>query len=185
MHHRRAIHLIIEKIPLLIAAVGACVVTYTVQKRAVGAIPPLPLLWRAENAVASYVIYIWKTVWPARLAVFYPHPNNGLALWAVCVAAAFLLAVTLAVIVVRRERPYLFTGWFWYLGMLLPVIGLIQVGEQGHADRYTYLPHIGLFAYQQPAGSPGFPIYTSCSEAIPPFDTPARPALRPQLRFGN
>ena len=145
MHHRRAIHLIIEKIPLLIAAVGACVVTYTVQKRAVGAIPPLPLVWRAENAVASYVIYIWKTVWPTRLAVFYPHPNNGLALWAVCVAAAFLLAVTLAVIVVRRERPYLFTGWFWYVGMLLPVIGLIQVGEQGHADRYTYLPHVGLF----------------------------------------
>src|SRR2546423_5946267 len=146
IHHRRAIHrLIMEKIPLMIAAAGACVVTYTVQKRAVGAIPPLPLLWRAENAVASYVIYIWKTVWPTRLAVFYPHPNNGLALWAVCVAAAFLLAVTLAVIVVRRERPYLFTGWFWYVGMLLPVIGLIQVGEQGHADRYTYLPHIGLF----------------------------------------
>src|SRR5207237_3289075 len=78
-------------------------------------------------------------------AVFYPHPNNTLAIWHVVLAIGFVLAISLAAIVFRSERPYLFTGWFWYLGMLVPVIGLVQVGEQGHADRYTYLPHIGLF----------------------------------------
>ena len=137
--------LLLEKIPLLVLSACACVITFVLQKRATGAIPPLPFLWRVQNAVASYVIYIWETLWPTRLAVFYPHPNNTLAIWEVILAIGFLLAVTVAAIVFRRERPYLFTGWFWYLGMLAPVIGLVQVGEQGHADRYTYLPHIGLF----------------------------------------
>jgi len=116
-----------------------------VQKRATGAIPPLPWLWRVENAFATYVIYVWKTLWPTRLAVFYPHPNYTLAIWEVMLAIGLLLAITVAAIVFRRERPYLFTGWFWYVVMLTPVIGFVQVGEQGHADRYTYLPHIGLF----------------------------------------
>ena len=137
--------LFLEKLPLLILSAGSCVITFVLQKRAAGAIPPLPLLWRVQNAVASYVIYVWKTLWPTRLAVFYPHPNDTLATWEVMLAIGLLLAITVAAIVFRRERPYLFTGWFWYLGMLVPVIGLIQVGEQGHADRYTYLPHIGLF----------------------------------------
>src|SRR5439155_17672648 len=143
---RRVIRrLFLEKLPLLVLSAGSCVITFVVQKRATGAIPPLPLLWRVENAFASYVIYVWKTLWPTHLAVFYPHPNNTLPIWEVILAIVFLLTITLAAIVFRRERPYLFTGWFWYLGMLVPVIGLIQVGEQGHADRYTYLPHIGLF----------------------------------------
>jgi tetratricopeptide (TPR) repeat protein len=77
--------------------------------------------------------------------VFYPHPNDTLALWGVISAILLLLAITASTIVFRKQRPYLLTGWFWYLVMLLPVIGIIQVGEQGHADRYTYLPHIGLF----------------------------------------
>jgi len=84
-------------------------------------------------------------LWPTRLAVFYPHPNDTLATWQVVLAIAFLLAITYAAIVWRDKRPYLFTGWFWYLVILVPVIGLVQVGEQGHADRYTYLPSIGLF----------------------------------------
>ena len=137
--------LLLEKIPLLILSMGACTVTYILQKRAAGAIPPLPLLWRVQNAFASYAIYVWKTLWPTDLAVFYPHPNDTLAVWKVISAIVFLLAVTASAIFFRKQRPYLFTGWFWYLVMLLPVIGLIQVGEQGHADRYTYLPHIGLF----------------------------------------
>jgi Flp pilus assembly protein TadD len=145
-NQRRIIQrLLLEKIPLLVLSAGACVITFILQKRATGAIPPLPFLWRVQNAFASYVIYIWKTLWPTRLAVFYPHPNNTLAIWEVILAIGFLLAVTVAAIVFRGQRPYLFTGWFWYLGMLVPVIGLVQVGEQGHADRYTYLPHIGLF----------------------------------------
>jgi hypothetical protein len=137
--------LFLEKLPLLVLSAVCCVITFILQKRAVGAIPPLPFLWRVQNAFVTYVIYIWKTFWPPRLAVFYPHPNDTLAIWEIVLAIGLLLAMTTAAIIFRRERPYLFTGWFWYLGLLLPVIGLIQVGEQGYADRYTYLPHIGLF----------------------------------------
>src|SRR6266446_3926055 len=137
--------LFLEKIPLLFLSAASCVITFVLQKRATGAIPPLPFLWRVQNAFASYVIYIWKTFWPTNLAVFYPHPNNTLPIWEVILAIVFVLAITMAAIVFRKERPYLFTGWLWYLVMLVPVIGLVQVGEQSHADRYTYLPHIGLF----------------------------------------
>jgi tetratricopeptide (TPR) repeat protein len=145
-NQRRIIQrLFLEKIPLLILSAGAGIITFALQKRAAGALPSLPFLWRAQNAVMSYVIYAWKTLWPTHLAVFYPHPNDTLATWQVVLAIAFLLAITFAAIVWRDKRPYLFTGWFWYLVMLVPVIGLVQVGEQGHADRYTYLPSIGLF----------------------------------------
>src|SRR5438876_6784972 len=145
-NQRRLIQrLVLEKIPLLVLSAGACVITFVLQKRATGAIPPLRFLWRVQNAFASYAIYVWETLWPTHLAVFYPHPNDTLAVWEIILAIGFLLAVTVAAVVFRSERPYLFTGWFWYLGMLVPVIGLVQVGEQGHADGYTYLPHIGLF----------------------------------------
>jgi tetratricopeptide (TPR) repeat protein len=137
--------LVLEKIPLLVLSAGSCLITFAVQKRAIGAIPPLPLLWRAENAVVTYVLYIWQTLWPTRLAVFYPHPNDTLPGWLIALALGLLVAMTVVAIVFRRERPYIFTGWFWYVVMLVPVIGLVQVGEQAHADRYTYLPHIGLF----------------------------------------
>jgi protein O-mannosyl-transferase len=137
--------LLLEKIPFFTLSAVACVITFVLQKRATGAIPPLPFLWRVQNTFVSYVIYAWKTLWPTDLAVFYPHPNDTLAIWEVIFAILLLLAITAAAIVFRKERPYLFTGWLWYLVMLVPVIGLVQVGEQGHADRYTYLPHIGLF----------------------------------------
>ena len=84
-------------------------------------------------------------MWPTHLAVFYPHPNDTLHDGEVIFAIVLLLAITAAAIVFRRRLPYLLTGWFWYLVMLAPVIGIVQVGEQGHADRYTYLPHVGLF----------------------------------------
>src|SRR6267143_5419710 len=137
--------LLLEKVPLLALSAGSCVVTFIVQKQAAGAIEPLPVLWRTKNAFVSYVTYLWETFWPARLAVFYPHPNNSLPAWEIILAIGFLVAITAAVIILRSGRPYIFTGWLWYLGMLVPVIGVVQVGEQGHADRYTYLPHIGLF----------------------------------------
>src|SRR4029079_14401264 len=134
-NQRRIIRgLFLEKIPLLIFSAGAGIVTFVLQKRSVGALPPLPLVWRAENAVTSYVVYAWKTLWPTRLAVFYPHPNDTLATWQVVLTIAFLLAISCAAILWRDKRPYLVTGWFWYLIMLVPVIGLVQVGEQGHAD---------------------------------------------------
>jgi protein O-mannosyl-transferase len=142
---RKIRRIYVEKIPLFVLSAAACILTFVLQKRTAGAIPPLPFLWRVQNAFVSYVIYVWKTLWPARLAVFYPHPNDTLALWQVIFAILLLLAITASVIVFRKQRPYLLTGWFWYLVMLIPVIGIIQVGEQGHADRYTYLPHIGLF----------------------------------------
>jgi protein O-mannosyl-transferase len=145
-NQRRIIRrLYLEKIPLFVLSAVACILTFVLQKRAAGAIPPLPFLWRVENAFESYMLYAWKTVWPTRLAVFYPHPNETLALWEVIFATLLLLAITAAAIILRKQRPYLLTGWFWYLVMLIPVIGIVQVGEQGHADRYTYLPHIGLF----------------------------------------
>ena len=137
--------LILEKLPLFALSAGASIVTFVVQKRAVGAIPPLPLAWRVENAAVSYLIYTWQTLWPTHLAAFYPHPNNTLAFWEVTLATGLLVVITVTTIVLRNKRPYLFTGWLWYVFMLIPVIGLVQVGEQGHADRYTYLPHVGLF----------------------------------------
>jgi Tfp pilus assembly protein PilF len=145
-NQRRVMRLLfLEKIPLFILSAVSCVITFVLQKRAAGAIPPLPFLWRVQNAFASYVIYAWKTLWPTNLAVFYPHPNDTLPLWEGIFAVVLLVAMTAAAIAFRRQRPYLLTGWLWYLVMLLPVIGIVQVGEQGHADRYTYLPHVGLF----------------------------------------
>jgi tetratricopeptide (TPR) repeat protein len=141
---RKIRRLYLEKVPLCVLSAVAAILTFVLQKRTAGAIPPLPFLWRVQNAFVSYVLYVWKTLWPARLAVFYPHPNDTLALWQVIFAILLLLAITAGVIVFRKQRPYLLTGWFWYLVMLIPVIGIIQVGEQGHADRYTYLPHVGL-----------------------------------------
>jgi tetratricopeptide (TPR) repeat protein len=105
----------------------------------------LPFAWRLENALVTYVTYIWQIFWPANLAVFYPHPDNNLALWQVALATAFLIATSWIFFALRRTRPYLLIGWLWYLIMLLPVIGIIEVGLQGHADRYTYLSHVGLY----------------------------------------
>src|SRR6266480_5477217 len=84
-------------------------------------------------------------LWPARLAVFYPHPNDRLPIVEVTLAIVFLVGISVLAMSLRRKKPYVVTGWFWYLGMLVPVIGLVQVGEQSDADRYTYLPHIGLY----------------------------------------
>jgi protein O-mannosyl-transferase len=137
--------LVMEKVPLLALSTCSCLVTFFTQRQGPHAIDQLPFLWRLNNAFVSYVTYIWQMLRPVRLAVFYPHPNNRLPLVEVTVAIAFLVGVSLLVIYLRQSKPYLVTGWFWYLGMLVPVIGLIQVGEQAHADRYTYLPQIGLY----------------------------------------
>lgn len=135
--------LITEKIMLFALSTLSCIATLFAQGPS--AIDQLPFLWRLNNTFVSYVTYIWQMLWPARLAVFYPHPNDGLPLVEVTVGIGFLVGVSLLVIYLRRTKPYLVTGWFWYLGMLVPVIGLVQVGEQAHADRYTYLPQIGLY----------------------------------------
>jgi protein O-mannosyl-transferase len=143
--NRRPSYLFLEKTPLLVLSGLSCMVTIWAQDQTTGLVEQLPFTWRLNNALISYLEYLRQTFWPARLAVFYPHPNNSLSIWQVILATAFLLAVSATAIFLRKKRPYVLTGWFWYVGMLVPVIGIVQIGEQGHADRYTYLPHIGLF----------------------------------------
>jgi Tfp pilus assembly protein PilF len=161
---RQLLRLLVEKLPLIALSAFSCVATLLAQKHDPGAIDQLPFMWRLNNAFVSCVTYVSQMFWPARLAVFYPHPNNRLALWQVILAIAFLVTTTTVAISLRQKKPYLLTGWLWYLGMLVPVIGLIQVGEQGHADRYTYLPHIGLYIL----------ITWSIAEVIPQFRQGAR-----------
>ena len=134
-----------EKIPLFALALLASLGTFGAQRQvgAVESLAALPLQLRLANAVVSYVAYVRDLFWPAQLAALYPYPRS-VAASAVIVALAILVAVTVLVVVMRRRRPYLLVGWLWYLGTLLPVIGLIQVGPQARADRFTYIPHIGL-----------------------------------------
>ena len=134
--------LIFEKIPLLVLSGATCVVTMVTQKEI---IEPVPVALRMGNAVVSYVIYLRQMVWPAGLAILYPYPRNGLPGWEIALAVVLLAAISAVVIFQRRRQPYLLVGWLWYLGMLVPVIGLVQSGMRAHADRYTYLPQIGLY----------------------------------------
>jgi tetratricopeptide (TPR) repeat protein len=137
--------LILEKIPLLILSTAAGVATLLVQRSSLAIVEKLPLAARIGNGLVSCVIYTKQMIWPARLAVFYPHPGDRLPVWEIGLATVLLGVVSAGGIALRHKRPYLVTGWFWYLIMLLPVIGLVQVGSQAHADRYTYLPQIGLY----------------------------------------
>jgi len=134
-----------EKLPLFALSAASSIVAFALQVHSPTSVGQLPFGWRLQNALVSYVTYIWQMLWPANLAVFYPHPDDRLAFWQVALAAAFLIAITWLVFGLRRTRPYLLVGWLWYLIMLLPVIGIVEVGLQGHADRYTYLPHVGLY----------------------------------------
>ncbi len=142
---RQSTKLILEKIPLVGLSAVSGIVTFLAQRGALGWREQLPILWRANNAVVTYITYIWQMLWPVKLAVFYPHPENRLPVWEIMLALAALIAVSAAAIASRRKRPYFIIGWLWYLIMLVPVIGLVQVGWQGRADRYTYLPQIGLY----------------------------------------
>lgn len=138
--------LIIEKIPFFILAVASSVVTFLVQRQAgaMGLSQITTLGQRFSNSLVSYCAYLLNTVWPTDLAAFYPFPKSIPVLTAVG-AGAVLVAVSLIGISNARKCPHLAVGWFWFLGMLVPVIGFVQVGMQGMADRYTYLPLIGIF----------------------------------------
>ena len=142
---RRRSQLVLEKIPLIALSAVSSIVTFLAQRGAIGWTEQLPVSARISNALVSYVIYIRQMFWPAGLAVFYPHPENRLPVLEISLAFIVLVGITVAAFVFRKKAPYFVTGWLWYLGMLLPVIGLVQVGWQGHADRYTYLPQIGLY----------------------------------------
>ena len=137
--------MVFEKIPLLALSAAGGFVTLWVQQSSVAHTEELPLIWRVANGLVTYAIYLRQMIWPVGLAVFYPHPGDQLPVWEIGLAIVLLALVSAGAIALRHKRPYLVTGWFWYLVMLLPVIGLIQVGSQAHADRYTYLPQIGLY----------------------------------------
>ena len=137
---------LLEKAPLLLLSAGSAAITLSVQKTG-GAIQNeyFPLSLRTLNALTSYAHYLWKMIWPRNLAVFYPHPGSDLPWWLGAAAGLLLLAVSIAVVRAGRRLPFLLVGWLWYLVTLGPVIGLVQVGRQGMADRYTYLPLTGVF----------------------------------------
>lgn len=140
------LRLVYEKIPLFVLTGISCVVTILVQKKgeALGLLDVHPPMMRLGNAAVSYVKYIQKMFWPDQLAVLYPYPKV-VAAWQVLVAFAVLGSITFLAVRYRKRLPWLFFGWFWYVGTLVPVIGLVQVGVQSMADRYTYLPLVGLF----------------------------------------
>ncbi len=141
LRRRPAMQLLLEKLPLAALSAVIAVVTYRIQV-SLGAVASQPLNARIENSLISYITYIAEMFWPAHLAVFYPaHP---IAVWQAFLALTFIVSVSALAFAAWRIRPYLAVGWFWYLGTLVPVIGLVQAGLQSHADRYSYIPMVGL-----------------------------------------
>jgi protein O-mannosyl-transferase len=138
--------LVAEKLPLLVFSVASAIITMQAQKAggAVRSTAQFSLAVRLENALVAYAAYLWKMIWPSHLAPLYPHPGDSLATWQIVISALVLLAITGAVLRFRSRR-YLLMGWLWFLGTLVPVIGLVQVGDQAMADRYAYIPLIGIF----------------------------------------
>ncbi len=137
---------IAEKIPLFVLAALSCVVTFRVQQAggSVSSIEALPLWARLQNGLMAYVGYLENFFWPDGLAPYYPHAAAGLAAWKPALAALGLAALSAILWKARRSAPAAWVGWLWFLGTLVPVIGLVQVGGQAMADRYTYLPSVGL-----------------------------------------
>ncbi|MCX6375590.1 MAG: hypothetical protein NTU88_06080, partial [Armatimonadetes bacterium] len=139
--------LIWEKVPLLALTLGSSIATFAAQKHggAMTSLDEFPLGVRIANAFVSYIGYIGKTFWPSKLAVLYLHPGASLPIWEVIGSALLLALIFVAVFRFGRGHPYLQVGWLWYFVTLIPVIGFIQVGRQAMANRYTYVPLIGLF----------------------------------------
>jgi hypothetical protein len=133
----------VEKIPLLVLSAGSCVITITVQDRMNAVMQPIGV--RIAVAVYSYARYLAKTIWPNKLAVFYPHPGSSLPVWLVIGSAFLLVVITLFCVLSARKHRFLLMGWMWYIVTLIPVIGIIQTGKHGWADRFTYIPLIGIF----------------------------------------
>jgi len=139
----KIISLVLEKIPFALFATVSAVATVLAQHGSIDTFGfSFPL--RFENAIVSYAIYLRQLIWPVDLAVLYPHPEKFVPFLTIAGCAALLVALSAIAIIYRKRFPFLFTGWFWFVGMLVPVIGIVQVGRQSHADRYTYLPLIGI-----------------------------------------
>jgi protein O-mannosyl-transferase len=139
----RLSNLVLEKVPLLALSVASSWMTLKAQRTVVQSLEAFPFASRIQNAVVAYGMYLWKMIWPAQLAL-YPHSLVAMPAWQWLLSAAVLITVTAFVIALRRKR-YLLVGWFWFLGTLIPVLGLVQVGEYAMADRYAYIPLIGIF----------------------------------------
>jgi len=136
--------LLLEKVPFLLMSATSALLTVAAQREGGGFNPDYTLLTRCENAVVSYARYIGKAFWPSHLALLYPHPGTSLPIWQAGLALLLLVLIS-GFVLWQRERRYLLVGWFWFLGTLVPMIGIVQVGRQALADRYAYLPFIGLF----------------------------------------
>lgn len=136
--------LLLEKVPLIILAVPVGLITLLIQRGGLNFTDNVPLPYRIGNAFVSTAIYLRQLVWPVRLGAFYPHLGSNLPLWEIVLAAILMIGLTAAAFALRKKQPWLLSGWLWFLVMLLPVIGIVQVGSQAHADRYSYLPQIGL-----------------------------------------
>lgn len=150
MNPKRIQNLLAEKIPFILLSLVSCAVTYMAQSKGgmVQSLEYIPLITRMLNTLVSYAIYLRKAIWPASLSVFYPHPStihSDIAIWKVIGSAVLLVGISLLTYWQRSRRPYLAVGWLWYSITLLPVIGLVQVGGHALADRYTYIPLIGIF----------------------------------------
>jgi len=136
---------LLEKLPFLALTIASCIVTFLAQRsEAVVSLEQRPFGLRVANALVSYAEYLGKTVWPAKLAIIYPLPNQ-IPAWQIAVAVVVLILISLLAWCARKNAPYLLIGWLWFIGTLVPVIGLVQVGGQALADRYTYVPLIGVF----------------------------------------
>jgi tetratricopeptide (TPR) repeat protein len=135
--------LAIEKIPLVLLSAAASLITLRLHGKQGALAAAMPFSWRLKNAIYSYWVYLGKLIWPSRLAVFYPHPENSLAWWKVITAAVLLVGIS-AMVWRFREKKYLVFGWLWFLGTMVPMIGIVQSGRQGMAGRFMYIPMLGL-----------------------------------------
>jgi len=137
--------LVLEKVPLIVLSGASCIATILAQRTGIVPADRFSMLDRLGNAFISVVTYIRQMLWPSGLAVLYPFSTAAIPTWQIILSVAVVLIITAGAFILRKDRPYVFVGWFWFLGMLVPVSGIIQVGLQAHADRYTYLPQIGLY----------------------------------------
>ncbi len=144
---RRVLSLILEKVPFFVPVLFSCLITIRAQSSggAVISLEHLSLHVRIANAVVAYVKYIGQAIWPRHLSIYYPHPGDALPAWKIFWGALLIVGVSVLAVRMLKNHPYIAIGWFWFLGTLVPVIGLVQIGAQSMADRYTYIPLIGLF----------------------------------------
>jgi tetratricopeptide (TPR) repeat protein len=137
--------LILEKLPLFGLAAASCITTLFAQSKGIRPLTDISVSLRLGNAAIATVVYLRQMFWPTDLAVLYPFDADNVTIWRSVLSMTLIAGVTAVAFIMRRKRPYVFTGWLWYLVMLGPVIGILQVGNQAYADRYTYLPQIGLY----------------------------------------